>query len=364
MNEWGVSMTTGNDFETRGSPNLMKGIVVEKPHKYSLQKLLIPVLESGEALVKVNYVSFCGSDIGTIEGTMQDVTYPVVPGHEWSGTVVETNPASDNFIGKSIVADLQYPCGKCKYCVQGKGYLCRDLKEQGFNIDGAFAEYTKVSLEKIRILPPNIDLREACLIEPLCVALNAAKRVAIGKEDSVVIFGAGAIGLLILQIAKLLKAQAITLLDLVEERLQVGKILGATNVVNINKVDPVQYIKSLKKSPSVLVDASGSANVLKQALSIIEPGGRIGIVGNAASECTSLRPSTIMTKAIEIFGVLSPYGYWKEAINLIANGKINTNLLITHVFSLAEFERAFTIFSQRKDGAIRVLINTEMEVTP
>jgi len=336
----------------------MRALQVSRPGKIALNTVEKPTLEGGKVIVKVAYSALCSSDIKLIKGDYHGLVYPCTPGHEWSGTVVEACCGYEHFVGKNVVIDILSPCQKCELCREGHGNLCTNMKEIGISLPGGFAEYAAVDANKVIPIPDMISLKDACIVEPLAVAYNAIKRIGgVKPADKVAVLGSGAVGLILLSLAKLMGASTILVADYVQDRLDLAKKMGATNTLNLNNDDIIAYCKANPDiQPNIVFDATGDAKAFHTALEIARPNATIGYVGYSAYDKVEVQPSHIMLKCLNIFGVLSPFETWNEAIEIIAQKRIDVSNLITHEFALEEYETLIGYMKTRENGIIRGVV--------
>jgi 2-desacetyl-2-hydroxyethyl bacteriochlorophyllide A dehydrogenase len=332
----------------------MRALLAEAPNRFAVEDVREPERRSDEVLVRVSYCTICGSDVKLLRGAMGDIRFPLVPGHEWSGVVVEAPPAYRHLVDRPVVADILQACGGCRYCASGRHNLCPDLEEPGLTLDGAFAEYVAVKVQQVHLLPESIPLREACVIEPLAVVLYALRRLPVAEGERVAILGGGGIGQLLVQAAARAGASSVVLVDPHPERRALARQLGATRVLAPEEIAVLQEDETLL--PDLVFDAAGHAEAFRTALEIAAPGGRIGAIGYSGSQVVAIEPSIVMRKLLDIRGVLSPTGTWDEAVDLVARGEFKAAPLVTHDLPLDDFPRGFQLAAERLDGAIRVAI--------
>lgn len=342
----------------------MSALVVSAPNRFEVREVRRPVPRSDEALVRVVHSAICGSDLKLFQGKMEDIRFPLVPGHEWSGEVVEVSGMFQHLLGRPVVSDILQACEQCDSCRAGYRNLCDGLVEPGISVDGGFAQFVTVRAKYLKPLPPELPLKNACMVEPLSVVLYALKRLDLEGGESVLIIGAGAIGLLLTQVARLFGAAQIVVADHHDARLAVARQLGADQVINAHNEDLVTWFldrPSLK--PNVVFEASGSAYAFAQALEVTRPAGRIAVIGYAGRERVSIAPAVFMRRLLQVRGVLSPMAEWEQAIDLLARKSVRADALLTHRFPLNRFAEAFDLFGNRADGIIRAVIEPQVSGT-
>jgi 2-desacetyl-2-hydroxyethyl bacteriochlorophyllide A dehydrogenase len=305
----------------------------------------------------VRYSACCATDFDLIDGTMPDqAKYPIILGHEWSGEVVEAPQEYAGLVGKNVVADNLVTCGTCPACVTGRPNLCRKMDELGFSLNGAHAEYLVTLARAVRVLPPGLSPKAAALAEPVGVALYGTRRARVGVGDRVVVLGAGSIGLFAMQACRAAGAAEVWQADLRPERLELAKRLGARGVLDLSKTVLNDALREVGIEPDVVMECSGNPKAFAQAIKAVRPGGRVGVLGYYADELAEIRPSDIMMRDLEVLGAVCPTGTWDAAVALIADGRINTEALITHTFPLEGFAQAYDIARHGTGGAVKVML--------
>ncbi len=335
----------------------MLAVLLRGPHQMWLEKLPRPIPRSDQVLIRVRYSACCATDFDLIDGTMPDqARYPIILGHEWSGEVVEAPPEHSALVGQNVVADNLVTCGICPACAAGRPNLCRKMDELGFSLNGSHAEYLVTLARSVRVLPPGLSLKAAALAEPVGVALYGTRRARVGLGDRVVVQGAGPIGLLTMQACRAAGAADVWQADLRPERLSLARRLGATGTLDLSKTSLPEALGGLGIEPDVVMECSGSPRAFAQAIKAVRPGGRIGVLGYYADELAEIRPSDIMMRDLEVLGAVCPTGTWDTAVALIADGRVNTEAIITHTFPLEQFVEAYEIARHGTGGAIKVML--------
>lgn len=333
----------------------MKALKVTGPSKIELCEMEVPKLQNNQVLIKVEYSAMCSSDVKLIKGNYDGLVYPCVPGHEWSGVVTETTEQNKHLLGRKVVVDILFPCLQCEPCRTGKRNLCTNLKEIGISLQGGFAEYVAVDAKNVIPISDSVSLKHACIIEPLAVVYNAIQRVGgIKPAEKVIVFGSGAVGLLVTALAKLMGATYITNVDYIESRLEVAKEMGATDTFNLSERNIIEACQNGEISQAdVVFDVTGEAEAFNMALELVKPGGRVGYIGYTAYDTAMVKPSNIMLKAVNIYGVLSPTETWLQAIEIIEKELIDIDKIITHEYNLEEYEMLLKRMEHKEDGILR-----------
>lgn len=333
----------------------MMAAVIEKPGRIEIQEVPEPVLAKDDVLVRVLAATICGSDLHILRGTMEGIHYPVIPGHEWVGEVVAAGPKYEHLTGKRVVSDLLEHCGTCTQCHRHQLNLCADLVEPGLTRPGAFAERLAVRGSNVHVLPDDFPADVAPLVEPLAVALYALKRVPIEAGQTVAVLGGGGVGQLILRCVVANGGKAY-MVDPHPGRRQLALVNSARDAFEPGADLAARWRAQGLRDPDVTFDVAGSADAFATALELTAPNGRVGVVGYSGAEKTATNPSLIMSKLLTIIGVLSPTGTWQTALDLVVDGAISLDGLISHRFPLTEISQAFELAKSRKDGALRIAL--------
>lgn len=338
----------------------MQAAVLHALRDIRMEEVREPKLGDGEVLIEPHKVGVCGSDVRKYcrepEGP-----FPLILGHECSGHIVQIGPGVTSFeIGQRVVIQPNFGCGRCLQCRMGRDNLCPNRVSLGFNIDGCFAERVKAPARYVHPIPGDLTDEEGALVEPLAVATRAVGRIGDPLGKQIMILGAGPIGLLVFLMAKLAGA-TVFLADLVEERLTLGKSLGADAVIDVSKSDPKGSALSLTagKGVDAVAETAGITQTFEQAIEMVKPGGRIVLVG-LTPHAANISMEPLVRKEIEIFGsYIYSYQDFSRAIQVIHKGKGIFTPLISHRFPLKDTGKA--IETTEKGKGIKVMVNLGKE---
>jgi len=329
--------------------SILRCVVLRKPREMVLEDRPAPAGPSkGWALIEVKAVGICGSDMHAYRGTQPFQTYPRIPGHEMSGVLVR--PTSRLKEGQPVTVEPLLRCGKCYPCRQGRYNCCVDLKVMGVHVDGAMCEHVRVPEQLVFPVSEKIPIDQAALCEPVAVACQAVKRARVASGDSVLVIGAGPIGLMVMQVARAKGAKVFTS-DIDPDRLRLAKRLGADEAIDPGKEDLSDVMRGLTDGdgPNVVIEAVGSEATINQAVQVVSAAGRVVLVG-LFGETMSFKPIILIRKELDFLGSRNSSGVFPEAIGLIAAGKVVLANLITHRFSLEESPE---MFRRIDEGRIR-----------
>lgn len=341
---------------------IMKAAVFYKPGKVILEEVDIPKIKPDEVLIKVKCALTCGTDRKMYLRGHHLFKPPFVFGHEFAGDIVEVGSKVKNFRpGMRVVAANSAPCNTCFYCKNADYSLCDGLYIQ---LSGAFAEYIKIPgiivSQNLLPLPETVSYKEAALLEPLACVVHGVEESKINLGDTVVINGAGPIGLMYLQVVKL-KGARVIITDRLEERLKLALRLGAYKVINVSKVqNPVEEMKKFtedERGADVAIEAVGLPEVWEQTIAMVRKGGLVNLFGGCESGTKiSIDTKLIHYSQINIKGIFhhTPQ-HVKRALSLISHKSIDANSLITHEFPLDEISTAIKMMLEYKGIKIAII---------
>ncbi|MFT9494138.1 zinc-dependent alcohol dehydrogenase [Anaerosolibacter sp.] len=346
----------------------MKALVKKTPYAKDTYLEDIPNPKAGynQVVVKVDSAGLCGTDIkfyNTDKGKTKLVT-PVVIGHEGCGTIVEAGEGVCGLtVGDRIVCETSfYHCGKCVYCMTGYHNMCtNDRTSLGSKVDGFFAQYVLCNADFVHKIPDNITFDEGALMEPLACCVHAVlERSSIKPMDNCIIFGPGPIGILTAQVAKAAGAQVILVgTKHSRERLDLAKKMGIETTIVFDEMNFADQIQMLTDGlgADVIYECSGSNAALNQSLKMIKKLGEIVLMA-APTDCRLNLWDDLVLRDVNIVSSLSSKSTsWRTAIMLVQSKKINLMDLISHRFTIDQWEMAFTLGSSRECMKIMIYPN-------
>lgn len=335
----------------------MQALVAEGPNRFSVTEVPTPRPGEEDVLIQIASTTICGSDIKLLRGQMEDIVFPLIPGHEWYGEVVTAPARLQKLVGQIVVADILQGCGCCAYCDDGLPNLCPELVEPGLSASGSYAEYLAVPASTVLPLPPGLGGSLACLVEPLSVVLFALERVPVHDGEHVLILGGGGIGQLLALMARSRGARRVVLVDPHPARRELALRMSADEALPPEPEQVLHHYRSATVTPPDLVfEAAGNADAITTALAVVRPAGRVGLLGYAGADDVVLPSSIFMRKLLDVRGILSPTGTWRQSIETLAERVIDPAPLVTHECSLEAFDAAFRLSAERRDGAVRVAV--------
>lgn len=260
----------------------MKAFQVKNVNEYNLIDTEVPEVAAGEVMIKTSFAGICGSDLHIIHGQNPFVQFPRVTGHEFSGVVTALADDVAGFeVGDRVCVDPVISCGTCYPCRAGRHNVCMNMQVFGVHRNGGFSQFTSAPATNVIKLPDNVTLEQAALVEPYSIAMNVLSRMNPIDGDTLLVYGAGVIGLTIVQVAKAIGIERIIVTDIVAERLETAKALGATDTINSREQNVEETIRAWTNGEGVplIADAACIPALLPEILRIACPAGRIGLLG-------------------------------------------------------------------------------------
>lgn len=295
-----------------------------------------------EVLVAVARAGVCGTDVHIVEGAYPLTRYPLVPGHELSGTVVEVGERVRNVrVGERVTVDPNVPCLACPECRRNAFNHCRSMSIVGVNRDGGFASYLVVP-ERAVYPVGDMPFAAAALVEPLACVLWGLQRAHLEPGARALVFGAGPMGCLLLQALRSAGAAAVAVVDRVAYRLDVARDLGATETVPADDRPALAGLP--ERGFDLVVDATGVPSVLEAALAYARPGGTVWAFGVAPADARiAVSPFELFRRDLTLFGSFALNRTFDRAIELARSPAFELEALVSHVVPLADFARGLDV---------------------
>lgn len=327
-----------------------RAVRVEAPGQVQIVSMLPHTPGPGEAMVRVAWTGICGSDLEVVAGTRPApyVRYPVVPGHEWSGTVAEVAADVDpELLGKPVVGEGFRSCLRCDACRRGDTNLCANgYAETGFTHPGAWADYLTLPARLLHTLPADADLRAAAALEPAACAAAACLRAQVQTGESVAVVGAGTLGLLITQLVAAVRPGELTVIDRRADCESLARRCGATHFST--------EVESSRRY-DVALEAAGGIGTARLATSLVRRGGRVVLTGIPAAEPDPISPAALVLDQITVHTVFgAPGRAWTHAVRAFAAGALDPTPLVSHEFPLEQVDSALRVL--RAGSAVKVLL--------
>jgi 2-desacetyl-2-hydroxyethyl bacteriochlorophyllide A dehydrogenase len=362
-------------------PATMKAWVLGDPDELTLVEKPVPRPGKAEVLIRIDAVAICATDLEIISGgtpALIEGDLPFnknfTPGHEFMGTIIELGPNVDEFsIGERVAVEIHAGCGRCERCREGMYTSCLNYgqnyaghdkghRANGYTTDGAFTQYAVNHVNTLVRVPEGMSDETATLIVTAGTAMYGLDVLGgLIAGQSIVITGAGPIGLLAVGVAKALGASPVILTDLVDERLQIGLKLGADHVINAGQESVHDAVASLSGGRGVnyVFECSGAPNAVNEAVKLVNRGGRV-CLGAFAHEPALVDVRHIVSNNIYLYGIRGEgKSAVKRAAALMAQDQLDASLIHTHTFSLSDLPKGLKYAREKLDGAIKIVIKNQ-----
>jgi L-iditol 2-dehydrogenase len=341
----------------------VKALVLSAYKKLEIADVAKPEPAEDDLLIRVQACGICGSDVHGYDGTTGRRLPPIVMGHEAAGIVEGVGAAVKDFRpGDRVTFDSTVFCGHCFYCRRGQVNLCDYREIIGVSTDafrrmGAFAEYVTVPARIAHQLPGNICFEHAALIEAVAVAVHAVTLTPIELDDTVVVVGAGMIGLLTVQAAFLAGAGRVLVIDVDDTRLELARRLSAAETLNSTDGDSVAEIQRLTsgRGADVALECVGISRTVNLAIEFVRKGGAVTLVGNVAPK-VDFRLQSVVTRQIRVQGSCASSGEYPACISLMSRGAIRVDLLLSAAAPLEDGPEWFGRLHLREPGLLNVVL--------
>lgn len=344
----------------------MKAIVFDSIQKeFYLKDIKEPEILDDELLIRVMACGICGSDLHLWEGLLKPKKNPIIPGHEAAGIVEKVGQKVQNFqVGDRVVISAGTSCRKCKFCLEKRENLCKEVGVLGFERDGAFAEYIAVPESNVFKLPNSIPFEEAAILaDAVSTPYHAIRFVGeFKKNQNILILGCGGLGIHAIKIAKALEANQIYGCDMNPSSLENAKKAGATEVIKIENSNQIKQItKNIKINFSLILDFTGIYNFIEPLLRLLEAGGRYILVGISKNELNLKIPSLMIFNSLSICGSYgSDSRSIPELLELYQSQKLHLKDSISGIYPLFEFKNCLYKLKNRIENPIRYVINPNL----
>ncbi|MFX0087293.1 MAG: zinc-dependent alcohol dehydrogenase family protein [Candidatus Hodarchaeota archaeon] len=349
----------------------MKAMQFENPFTVKLREIKISELGKNDLLIKVGYTGICGTDLHIYEGKNPFVKFPIIPGHEFSGTITAVGSSVMNFVqGENVSINPNLSCidlglkeeNYCFYCKRVRPHFCKNWKAIGVTVNGAFAEYVVCPSTSAYRIPENVSLKEAVFMEPIACCLHGIYKLKITSGSIVLIIGAGPIGLLMVSLIKSLYNSHIIVIEPRISRRNLAKLFGANLIIDpINEsLNEVIETETEGNGVDFAIEAVGSRVTSYIALEFLNKGGKALIFGvSKPMETIVLNLFELYNKEISLIGSFTnPYEN-NDAMKILQNKSINISKLISHELPLEKLEEGLQLLKRGLDNAIKILIRIE-----
>jgi len=342
---------------------MMKALVLTDYKKLEYMEVERPDPEENEVLIRIHACGICGSDVHGYDGSTGRRIPPIIMGHEASGEITVLGKKVKGWeVGDRVTFDSTIYCNACEYCRKGMINLCNNRRVLGvsckdYRQNGALAEYVAVPQHILYRLPNEVSFEQACLVEPLSIAFHAVGLTPIDINDTVIVVGAGMIGLLVIQTLRLVGCGYIIAVDIDKEKLKLAKDIGADHCLFSDKEQVREHVLEITKGTGadIAFDVVGINSSFEVGLAGLKKGGQLTLVGNLAPT-VSLPLQSIVTKQIRLQGSCASSGEYKACLDMIARKAININFMISKVASLKEGKKWFDVLYKGNSELLKVIL--------
>lgn len=325
-----------------------------------------PAPGAGEVVVQVHACSICGSDLHAFHGKHPRLTFPRILGHEFAGEIVAVGPGVERFrVGERVCCDIDFPCGTCGPCREGRSNICEKLRTMGFDRDGAYAEYAVVPEFNLYALPDNVSFDQASAVQVLGISYHAvAHRVKPQAGEKIAVIGAGPVGLGAALIARLSGAE-VTITDILDYRLAKAQELGIGSTLDAKDPDLRGLALELTSGRGFdkVVECVGGLQerTVTDAVNMVKRGGQITIVGTFPENRVTIPIAYIKDREIDINFSRGNFKAFAPCLELIGSGKIDPDRYISHRFPLSRAEDALRLLEARNVEAHKIVLHPQEE---
>jgi L-iditol 2-dehydrogenase len=349
----------------------MRALLLTEYNHLEVKDLPAPLPDADEILIQVSACGICGSDVHGYDGSTGRRVPPIVMGHEAAGTVVAVGSEVDNFKqGDRVTFDSTVYCGRCEYCLKGDVNLCNQRQVIGvsckeFRRAGAFAEFLTVPARIAYRLPESFSFPQAAMLEAVSVALHGVAVAEMKRGDTVLVIGAGMIGLLLLQAARAAGCSRLFICDVDATRLALAEKLGADRTILATGAALTQEIlrETAGKGVDIVLEAVGREETIVAAIDCARKGGTVSLVGNISPQIM-LPLQKVVSRQIRLQGSCASAGEYQQAIDLIGSGTIKVDSLITAVASLSDGPAWFERLHAREPNLMKIVLDPRISTSP
>jgi 2-desacetyl-2-hydroxyethyl bacteriochlorophyllide A dehydrogenase len=315
----------------------MRAVVLNRPTDFAVAEVPDPVPTAAEVVIRVRATGICGTDLHIVDGEFPPTPYPIIPGHEFAGEVVAVGADVSYFsVGSRVAVDPSLFCGHCSACRRQRGNLCEHWGAIGDTVNGAFAEYVAVPAANAFAIPDSMPFADAALVEPVACAVHGLRRLDMTAGSSLLVVGAGTMGLLLAQLARRTGAAMLTVVDTDPSRRDIAAKLGfdtANSIPEALSVYPAGY--------DYVVEATGVEAAGQAALRAVARGGTFMVFGVAPESAKlEVSPFRVYNDEISIVGSMAVLHTFPAALRMLAAGAVDTGVMVSHTFGLHDFAEA------------------------
>lgn len=339
----------------------MKSAMLQQPRKFAVVERPVPGAEAGEVVVRIGATAVCHTDLAMYLGNHPGVRYPVVLGHEATGTIAAVGTNVKGLQpGQKVIINPVISCGRCDCCRRGDEHLCRNAGIIGREFEGSLSQYIRLAARYVHPLPPHLPLAEATLIETLATVRHAQLRAGITTDDSVVVLGQGTTGLLHTRLAVLTEARQVIAISRSQWKNDLAIRMGARHAVQASAETAAAEVQRLTDGAGadVVIDTVGGAGTLSAGIDMLRPGGRFVSFSLNHEAFSGLSAFWLYFKEVSIIGTRAlTHVDMAPSIELVASGKIDASAFITARYPLDQVAAAFEEYERNPGRILRIVID-------
>ncbi len=339
----------------------MKALVYKGPKDIQVENVPVPDIGEYDVLIKLKYCGVCGTDIHIYngDGGAFDVTPPLIMGHEFSGIVEKVGPKVKKVsVGDLVTVDPNQMCGECYFCKNAMEQFCENVIGIGTTIDGGFAQYCVVAEKQVFKFKEGISPLIASMAEPVSCCVHGIDLCNIKHGDEVLIIGGGPIGMIMLQLAKMAGASKVILSEIVSEKRELAKKLGADITINPLEEDVLTILKDNCKNINVVIECVGNVKTIENAIEWAGKGATVMMYGLTGPDAKlEIKPDVVFKKELKLTSAfINPYTF-ERTVAILESGRLNLEDLITDIVELDDSKCVFKDESYRKRGKVVIKLN-------
>jgi len=336
--------------------------VLEAPRKFGIVDRPMPVAASGEVVVRIAATAVCHTDLSIYTGAHPGVHYPVVMGHESTGTIASIGPEVAGLArGQAVIINPIISCGHCDSCLRGTENLCRNAGLFGREVEGSLSQYVHLDARYVYALPSHLPLADATLIETLATVRHAQERAGLRSGESVVVLGQGTSGLLHTRLAVLAGANPVIAVSRTQWKLDMASRMGAHHVLDVSAEKAGDEVLRLTggSGADIVIDTAGGATTLMAGMDMLRPGGRLVPYAVSHEHCTGFTTFPLYYKEATIVGSRALIAQdMAPSIDLVASGKIDVSGFVSATYPLDRAAEAFEEYERNPGRILRIVIDS------
>ncbi|HBQ64379.1 MAG TPA: galactitol-1-phosphate 5-dehydrogenase [Clostridiales bacterium] len=344
----------------------MKALVLDAYHELNYREVPEPSCGDDEVLVQVKACAICGSDVHGLDGSTGRRIPPVIMGHEAAGVIIKAGSRVRGYApGDRVTFDSTIYCGECRFCRAGQVNLCDNRKVLGvscgeYRLNGAFADLVAVPARILYPIPEGVSFEQAAMVEPLSIAFHAFRRACATVDTNAVVVGAGMIGLLILRLLKIAGCKRIIAVDPMPEKRAMAAQFGADSCLDPDHTDIAEEVRIQTGGfgADLAFEAVGLSATVQTGIACLRKGGQLVLVGNVKPQ-VEIPLQVVVTRQITLSGSCASAGEYPECLELIAQGRVDVDALISGTPPMSEGAAWFKRLYDREPGLMKVILRPE-----